>query len=271
MREQTGVTVVGMWERGKFEIPHADSWINSKTVLVLAGSEKQLIKYEAIAGGGFQIHDAPVLILGGGRVGRSAADALKDRGLDYRIVENNKQIVEEHEKYIYGSAADIKSLMRAGIMEAPSVFITTHDDDVNIYLTIYCRRLRHDIQIISRAALDRNISKLYSAGADFVMSYASLAVNTVMNILQPNEILMLSEGLDIFRVAAPPSLVGKTLAQAGIREKTGCSVVAVHADGIIHIGPNPYLPVEKNAELILIGTADAKNSYTRQFMAAISG
>ncbi len=271
LREQTGVTVVGMWERGRFEIPNADSRIDAKTVLVLAGSEEHLIRYEKMVGGGAQALDAPILVLGGGRVGRSATDALKDRGLDYRIVENNKQLVEEHEKYIYGSAADIKTLMKAGIMEAPSVFITTHDDDINIYLTIYCRRLRHDIQIISRATLDRNISKLYSAGADFVMSYASLAVNTVMNILQPNEILMLSEGLDIFRVAVPPSLIGKTLVQASIREKTGCSVVAVHADGATYIGPNPHLPVEKHAELILIGTVEAKNSFNRQFMATISG
>ena len=41
-------------------------------------------------------------------------------------------------------------------MESPAVVITTHDDDVNVYLTLYCRRLRGDIQIISRATLERN-------------------------------------------------------------------------------------------------------------------
>ena len=47
--------------------------------------------------------------------------------------------------------------------------ITTHDDDVNVYLAIYCRRLRPDIAIVARANLDRNVSTLYRAGADAVL------------------------------------------------------------------------------------------------------
>jgi len=49
--------------------------------------------------------------------------------------------------------------MQAGIKAAPSIIITTHDDPTNIYLTIYCRRLSPEVQIISRANLGRNISK----------------------------------------------------------------------------------------------------------------
>ena len=117
--------------------------------------------------------------------------------------------------------------MQAGIKEAPSVIITTHDDPTNIYLTIYCRRLRPDIQIISRANLERNISKLHTAGADLVMSYASMAANTILNLLKPGELLMLAEGLNIFRVVVPPSYVGKSLAESRIRTQTGCNVIAV--------------------------------------------
>ena len=43
-----------------------------------------------------------------------------------------------------------------------------HNDDLNIYLTIYCRKLRPDIQIISRSTLERNVASLYSAGANLV-------------------------------------------------------------------------------------------------------
>jgi voltage-gated potassium channel len=38
LREVTGLTVVGVWERGAFEIPHPEMQINPHTVLVLAGS-----------------------------------------------------------------------------------------------------------------------------------------------------------------------------------------------------------------------------------------
>ena len=50
----------------------------------------------------------------------------------------------------------------------------TGNDDTNIYLTIYCRKLHPDIQIISRANRERNVSTLHRAGADFVASYASM-------------------------------------------------------------------------------------------------
>ena len=92
-----------------------------------------------------------MLVLGGGRVGAAAALALRDRGLDVVVVD--KQNVAPQMPGIrvqVGDAADPATLERAGIKNAPSIIITTHDDDINIYLTIYCRRLRPDVQIISR-------------------------------------------------------------------------------------------------------------------------
>jgi Trk K+ transport system NAD-binding subunit len=265
LREKTGVTVVGMWERGKFEIPLPDSRISPTSVLVLAGSEEHLSNYDRIVGASYTF-TSPVVILGGGRVGCAAAEALKERGIACKIVESDRALAEKNENYILGSAADINTLNRAGIKEAPSVFITTHDDDINIYLTIYCRRLRPDTQIISRATLDRNISKLHEAGADIVMSYASLAVNTVINILKPNEVLMLTEGLNVFRVHLPTMLIGKSLQETGLREKTGCSVVAIHSGGTMKISPNPYIPLKEDSELILIGIADAEKKLFQEFL-----
>ncbi|MGD2013177.1 MAG: NAD-binding protein, partial [Desulfobacterales bacterium] len=163
LRETIGINVVGVWERGEFIIPTAQTPINPTTVLLLAGSADQLSEYDQIFGRD-KIYQAPVLILGGGRVGRAAADALMKRNIDYRIIEKKQNLIED-ERYIYGSAADINTLMQAGIKTAPSIIITTHDDPTNIYLTMYCRRLSPDLQIISRANLERNISKLHTAGA----------------------------------------------------------------------------------------------------------
>ena len=237
LRETTGLTIVGVWERGTFENPTAATVINATTVLLMAGTTEQLQNYDEHFGS-YQKSKAPVLILGGGRVGRSAAEALEEGNIDYRIIEKNKRLVED-DRYIHGSAADINTLEKAGIKEAPSVIITTHDDPTNIYLTIYCRRLRPDIQIISRASLDRSISKLHTAGADLVMSYASLAANTILNLLKPDEVLMLAEGLNVFRVGVHDSLRGKSLAESQIRLQTGCSVIATSQDGKMVINPDP--------------------------------
>ena len=267
LREKIGITVVGMWERGRFEIPHPQTRINSSTVLLLAGSAEQLNKYDEI----FSVYriyhtaNAPVLILGGGRVGRAAADALEERQVAYKVVDKNLKLIENNENYIHGDAADINTLYRAGIREAPSVIITTHNDAMNIYLTIYCRKLRPDIQIISRANLDRNISKLHGAGADLVMSYASMGANTIINLLKPDEVLMFEEGLNIFRAPVHSSLVGKSLAENQIRKQTGCSVIAINTKGKLNINPDPTIPLRENDEMILIGTADEEKRFIENY------
>ena len=259
LRETIGVNVVGIWERGQFKIPTSQTRINPTTVFLLAGSEDQLNEYDGKFGRDGQ-YRAPVLILGGGRVGMAAGDALTRRGIDYRIIEKRQKLIKD-ERYIHGSAADINTLMQAGIKTAPSIIITTHDDPTNIYLTIYCRRLSPAMQIISRANLDRNISKLHTAGADLVMSYASLAANTILNLLKPGELLMLAESLNIFRAAVPSTYVGQTLAESRIRKRTGCNVIAVCNQDGISTDTDPSYRFRDKDELIVIGPTEAERLF----------
>ncbi|NNG01922.1 MAG: potassium channel protein [Desulfobacteraceae bacterium] len=263
LRETVGLNVVGVWERGLFIIPTAQTLINPTTVLLLAGSAEQFSEYDLKFGRDIK-HQAPVLILGGGRVGQTAGEALLERNIDNRIIEKDRRVAG-NERYIYGSAADINTLMQAGIKDAPSIIITTHDDPTNIYLTIYCRRLCPDTQIICRASTERNISKLHAAGADLVMSYASMAANTIMNLLKPGELLMLGEGLNIFRVVVPLSYVGKSLAESQIRKQTGCNVIAVYDQEIKSINPGPSFRISENSELILIGSAEAESRFFKLY------
>ncbi|EMG36007.1 K+ transport system, NAD-binding component [Desulfocurvibacter africanus PCS] len=264
LRETTGVSVVGVWERGNFHIPGPDTLIGQSTVLVLAGTNEQFERYDAVMGKTVP-HSAPVIVLGGGRVGQAAAQVLEERGISYRIVEKNPKAVRDADKYVLGSAADLDTLLAAGIREAPSVFISTHNDDLNIYLTIYCRKLRPDIQIVSRATLDRNVGTLHAAGADLVMSEASLGANTLINLLRPDNLLMLAEGLNVIRLAVPPSLAGKVLAETDIRARTGCSIIAVHTKDGLQINPDPSLRLGPLDEIIIIGTAEAERCFLRDY------
>ena len=265
LREKTGVIVVGIWQRGKLEIPRPQTVIQSNSILLLAGSEEHFRRYNEYAGGSRDFV-APVVILGGGRVGQAAADTLDELGIDYHVVEKNVDSVKDDSRYIAGDAADIHALERAGIsQESPSVLITTHDDDINIYLTIYCRELRPDIQIISRATRDRDISKLYSVGADIVMSYASMGASKILNILKPDEILMLAEGLNVFKTGVPDSLTEITLAESQIRRQTGCNVIAISVGDSFDVNPDPTVKLKKGEELILIGTAEAEREFKKVF------
>ncbi len=265
LREKTGVIVVGIWQRGNFEIPRPQTIIHPNTILLLAGSEEQFRRYDEYVDRS-RTFSAPAVILGGGRVGQAAADMLDELGVDYRVVEKNKTSIKDNDKYIFGNAADIHTLERAGISEkSPSVLITTHDDDTNIYLTIYCRELRPNIQIISRAIRDRNISKLYSMGADIVMSYASMGANKIINILKPDEILMLAEGLNVFKARVSVVIAGKTLKENQIRRKTGCNVIAIRSHDTFNVNPDPDVTLKDDEELILIGTVEAEHTFMKVF------
>lgn len=262
LRQKVGVSVVGIWERGNFQTARPETLISQSTVLVLAGSGDQMELYNKTFGVKRELN-APVLILGGGRVGRATGKALSVRNLDYKIVEKDPSRVKGVRNSIVGDASDREVLHHARIMESPSVIITTHDDDVNVYLTIYCRLIRPDIQIITRSTLERNLGNMHRAGADFVMSYASLGANTILNLLQRSDIMMVAEGLDLIKVKIPKQLTGKTIKESSIRKETGCTIIAIRTGEEMTINPEPEMIMEEGAEIILIGTVEAENQFLR--------
>ncbi len=259
-----GVTVVGVWERGVFEFAVPDLKIRDNTVLLLAGSQQAIDGYNEFAVI-YTVSVAPVLILGGGRVGRATARAFEERKIDYRVVELMPDRVPENDRYIVGDAADLDVLKEAGIEQAPTVIVTTHDDDTNVYLTVYCRKLRPDIQIISRATEEHIAATLHRAGADIVLSHASLGAGSLMNLLLHSKILMVTEGLDIFKVPVPPSLVGKRVADSGIRERSGCNIVAVSSVDGEKFVPNADELLREDAELVLVGSLESEDRFAKEF------
>ena len=264
LREDLGINVVGIWERGKFEGSHPNLEIKDHSVLVLAGTVEQLRRYNELFGI-YSVSDEPVVIIGSGRVGRAAARHLKQRNIKYKIVEKNPDRILDSETYVQGDAADLETLKKAGIDDAPSVIITSHLDDVNIYLTIYCRSLRPNIHIISRSTLERNVNTLHRAGADFVMSYASMGANAIFNIFEENDIVMIAEGLNVFSLKTPSKIQGKSLIECDIRNKTGCNVIAYQKDGNQVINPDPNKPIPEGSEIILIGEAKDEEKFINFF------
>ena len=264
LREEYGVNVVGMWERGHFELPEPDAMLNNHTVLLMAGMDANFKKYDK-AFSGFTHNNEPVIIIGAGRVGRETAKTLSEMNIPYRVIESDDRKVAMVQNSIHGDASDKAVLDRAGINKAPAVVITSHNDESNIYLTIYCRKLRPDIQVITRAFLHRNVEPLHRAGADFVMSQDHMGANTIFNLLNRAEILMVTEGLDVFSQKTPKSLVGVKLSDCKIREKTGCSIVAIKGDAGTVITPSPEHQFSEEGEIILIGDEAAEKSFEAKF------
>ena len=266
LRKLYGLSVVGIWERGKFTLPRPDTIIDRTSVLVFAGSAKSLDAYDEVYSFYHicKIAGDPVIIIGGGRVGLAAAARFREREIPYLIIEKNSKKARPGDNYVFGDAADINTLEKAWFEKAPAALITPHDDATNIYLTKYLRSLRPDMQILSRASADRNVSTLHRAGADFVISNASLGANIIFNFLRNEDTLLLTEGLNIFHLKAPDSLVGKVLLESGIRERTGCTVIAISRDGKMSINPEAKTVIKEDDELVLIGTFDAEKFFLRE-------
>ena len=259
LREFTGATIVGVWERGRFLPARPDLELSPLTVPVAIGTSEQIAALDEV----LAIYDAnpnPVLILGGGKVGRAAAAALKRRKIPVHMVERNPelqpQIASIPDRLFLGDAADRRILDAAGIAETPCVLLTTHDDAMNVYLTVYCRRLNPDARILTRVTHERNVEAIHRAGADFVLSYASLGVQTVYSIVQGRELVVLGGDVDLFYVPLPPSLADKTLADAGIGARTGLNVIGVQKDGQIVTNLPPDQRLIKGSTLVALGSAE---------------
>lgn len=263
LRNLVDVSVVGTWTRGQFQVAGPDTEIGPHTVLMLAGTREQLSDYNATMAI-YNVSSDPILIIGGGRVGSATADAMAKRGVDFRVVDRDRpRCADEH--YVQGEAADATVLEEAGIATAPTVVITTHDDDTNIFLTLYCRRLRPDVHIVSRATFDKNVETLHRAGADFVLSTASLGSGAIFNLLEGGDTVTITEGLEIFQVPVPSKLANRTLADCNLRHETGCTVVAIKTAEGTQTNPDPLSVLPEGAEAVLIGTRDAEARFFERY------
>ncbi len=268
IRKATGVNIVGVWRRGRLVQADADHVLADFDVPLAVGTSEQIVELEKVLD-----RDEPlagsVLILGGGKVGRAAAITLKKKGLTVFMVEREPGRTSEVSEYLdrltTGDAADRETLIRGGLMESSLVLLTTNDDAVNIYLSIYCRKLNPDVRIISRITHDRNLEAVHRAGADFVLSFAPLGAESVMSILQGREPIIMGEGVEFFSIELPQVLAGKTLMESEIGANTGLIVLAiVHGEEMI-ANPLPDVVLEKGSRLDMLGTAEQLQTFNEVF------
>ena len=268
LRERTGLNVVGVWHRGRLMPAFPHSPITSESILVVAGAPAHLTALDSLLET-TPHSEAPVIVIGAGTVGSAATHALKRKGVPVHVLERDpqarKRLTGVADQIFAGDANDREALTKAGLEDAPSVILTTNDDAVNVYLAVYCRRLKPDLRIVSRITHDRNLEAIHRAGADFVLSYSSLGAEAVMSLLEGHELVILGEGVDLFSVRLPPSLENKTLAETGIGSRTGLSVVAVRQDGRLVTSLRASMQMEVGAQLIMLGSVQQRRTFDDAF------
>jgi Trk K+ transport system NAD-binding subunit len=268
LRETTGLNVVGVWERGRLQPAFPRTGLSENSVIVVAGTPGQV---DALEG---QLQPRPrvahpVLVLGCGKVGRAAAEALHGRGAPVYAMDRVPARVEPLrgivDRVFAGDGANRDDLKAAGLDDAATALLTTNDDATNIYLAVYCRRLRPDLRIVSRVNHRRNLESIHRAGADFVLSYDELGVDAVMSIVERQELVVLGEGIDLFTVRLPRSLENRTLAETGIGSRTGLSVVAVQQDGQLTTALSSDMVLAPGTDLIMLGSLSQRRAFASAY------
>ena len=264
LRQISGVSIIGVWERGKLLPARPDMRLGHANVLVVIGTSEQLDALDDLLVI-YNVNPNPVLVVGGGRVGSSAARALVEREIPVNLVERDaalcRRLEGECNRVFAGDASSYELLKEAGIMEAPSVVLTTNDDAMNIYLASYCRKLNPELRIVSRITHERNVEAIYRAGADFVLSYASLGAQAVLSVLKGKDLLVLGEGVGLFSAVLPRSLHGRSLAQTEIGARTGLTVIALRRDGALTTQLAATTVLDPADELIMMGDAGQREEF----------
>ena len=268
IREATGVEIVSVWERGKLLPARPDTYLSNASLLVVAGTEQQVLELNLLLVI-YDINYNPVLVIGGGKVGRATARALRRKDVGVHLIERNEalrqRIGEIPTRLFQGEAADRDLLMEAGLNNTPAVVLSGSDDAMNIYLAVFCRRLNPEVLIMSRLTHPRNLEAIYRAGADFALSYTSLGVEDIFAQLHAQELLVIGEGVEIFVVPAPAALVGRDLGGCAVSERTGLTIVGVQQNGVVVTNPPGSTSLQKGTELIMLGSNEQRQAFARDF------
>lgn len=215
-----------------------------------------------------------LIVCGWGRVGRTIASFVEKSGRDLVVVERDPDRARRCPyPMIEGDATDDAVLLSAGIDRASSIIAALDGDAENLFLVTSARALTPGIFVVSRVRAEQNEAKLLRAGADRVVNPQQIGgARMAAFVVQPHvaefmDVVMHDGSLE-FRLAecqVPESspLVGRSLREAHLRDRTGALVMAVRDSlGEFATNPGPEYRVCSGDVLIAVGTQPQLDALT---------
>jgi Trk K+ transport system NAD-binding subunit len=262
IREQSGVNVIGTWVHGEFETPPSpDATLTDGTVLLVTGREEQIEELKQFTLSEIRrFSRGKTIVIGYGEVGSRIRAALDDAGLSHTVVDRTRMDGVD----VVGDATEPETLQAAGIEDARSVILAMPDDTTTEFAALVIRDISPETEIIARVEGTESVRKMYRAGADYVLSLATVSGRMIAStILEDEDVLSLDKQVDVVRTVAP-KLVGRTIGGAEVRSKTDCTVVGVERNGTLITDVGPEFGVETGDELIVAGTDDGIQRFTEE-------
>ncbi|EMA51402.1 potassium channel family protein [Halococcus thailandensis] len=260
--ERTGANVIGAWLRGEFVSPPApDTRLDEHSLLLVAGRESQLERLKEMT----MLETRPrrrgrVIVAGLGEVGSTVAKTVETDGLETVTVD----IEDRSDVDVVGDVTEESTLREAGIEEASAVILALPDDTQTVFATLVIRELSPDVEVLARSKETASVRKLYRAGADYVLALAIVSGRMLASTILDEEVMGFDKQIEVVKTRCS-GLDGRTLREADIRARTGCTVVAVERDGTTVTDVGPDFEVRASDKLIVVGTDVAMNHFAASF------
>ncbi len=248
---------------------------------------------ECQEGGADRLRDR-VIIAGYGPTAQNLAEALLEKGIPFVVVEMNLHTVKQLNKRgipsIYGDISNVEILKGAGVLNSRVLALTFPDIRTSELAAQLARQMNPDLITLVRSRYRADIPRLYQLGVDVVIHEEfETSVSFIFNIMTQLEYpiveterlialvrdkeratfgehfgqeqpvfgrFSLLEGtkLEWLEVSPASHLVGKTLADSRIRQRTGVNVIAVISAGDgAQLSAEPDLVLGAHDVLVAIG------------------
>ena len=216
------------------------------------------------------------IVCGVGRMGRVVTAEMKQAETPFVVIENNPdriaQILELHPDVlvIEGDATKESTLKRAQIDRARGLASCLAEDADNLLVCLTARHLNPRLTTVARAYSEESLDKLRRAGAEHVVSPNQTGgIRMAFSLLRPHVVSFLdcvitdAGGMELrLEQATIPSgshLVGHTLAEARIPQRTGLIVLGLRragSGGPPIYNPGPETRLEESDVMIVLGRSE---------------
>ncbi|KGK98913.1 potassium channel protein [Methanococcoides methylutens] len=163
---------------------------------------------------------------------------------------------------MYGDPSDEVTLENANINSA-RFLIANQSDNENANIVLTARKVS-DVKVIAVAEDASKIKYLKYAGADRVISpklvlgrfFAKKAVDPFLGVLFGTTEFFDGCSIVEFPVYSKSELIGKTLAQSTINEKTGATVIGLRKGGQLTFNIHPGDVIKDNTVILAVGSKE---------------
>ena len=249
--EQTGANVIGAWLRGEFVSPPGpEARLDEHSLLLVAGRQSQLERLKEMTLLETRPHRrGRVIVAGLGEVGSTVKEAVEDDGLETVGVD----IENVPGTDVRGDATAESTLREAGIDGASAVILALPNDTQTVFATLVIRELAPDVEVLARVKETASVRKLYRAGADYVLALPVVSGRMLASTILDEEVMSFDKQIEVIKTRCP-RLDGRTLRDADVRARTGCTVIAVERDGTTVTDVGPDFELRASDELVVVGT-----------------